>query len=241
MRFISVGLAAFLLLGCASTGERVFIDGGHSTLMESREQNEPSVGQTSSISPGDPILASFDITVRPAIVLRQELKHDGKYNGFVNSYKITPGVLPLVGRNGKGRFFGADGKVRQKVPASNTDTFVRGGIFIPDRADEQHAIFIDNYSTAIEPITFKPDYDFTELTSIEDGDFRQELVFTGRVGTVINLEYREFSGGLARPAFSQTVTFDIANDKVIGFKGAMFEVINVSNSSLEYRVLKHFR
>ncbi|WP_126775138.1 hypothetical protein [Pseudidiomarina sediminum] len=241
MKNYLVYLGALLLVGCASTGEKIVIDRNSQYLTSNQQQNNPAISKVSSISPGDPVLESFDVTVRPAIELKEAVKFDGTYNGFVNSYEISPSVLPLVGQNRTGRFFGADNKVRQKVSASNTDIFVDGGIFVPNNPDMQHGLFIDNYSTALELLPFVPTYSFTDIETTERGDFRQEFIFTGRAGTLVNFEYREYIGGLARPAFTQSVSFDIKDDKLIGFKGAMFEVIDVSNASLTYKVMKHFR
>lgn len=69
------------------------------------------------------------------------------------------------------------------------------------------------------------------------GEFRRELIYTGTSGGAVNLEYREYSDNLARPAFTQAVSYEIGDDPVIGFRGARVEVLTASNTSIRYRVL----
>lgn len=69
-------------------------------------------------------------------------------------------------------------------------------------------------------------------------DFRQELVYTGVSKGTVTLTYREFKGDFARPAFSQTLTYDLADGNEIGFKGARFRIDAATNLSIKYTVLK---
>lgn len=75
---------------------------------------------------------------------------------------------------------------------------------------------------------------------VEPGNFRQELVYQGRVGNELRISYREFSGEMARPAFTQELTFDVNGGAVIGAKGARLEVLGATNTSIRYRVLQGF-
>lgn len=67
--------------------------------------------------------------------------------------------------------------------------------------------------------------------------FRRELVYTGRAGGTLSLLYREFSGDMARPAFTQALQYDISADPVIGYQGARFRVISADNTGITYEVL----
>lgn len=68
--------------------------------------------------------------------------------------------------------------------------------------------------------------------------FKRELIYGGLSGNTISISYREFVDGTARPAFTQDIKYDLGESKVIGFRGARFEVIKASNVSLRYKVLK---
>lgn len=58
-----------------------------------------------------------------------------------------------------------------------------------------------------------------ECSTILNDPPSRELVFTGVSRGVVSLEYREFAGRLARPAFTQTATYDLADGSTIGFRG----------------------
>lgn len=82
-----------------------------------------------------------------------------------------------------------------------------------------------------------------ERTTHEDwqsDSFRRELVYNGRSGATIKLLYREFSEERIRPAFTQEVTYDLAQGETIGFKGARFQVLDADNIRIKYVVLHHF-
>jgi hypothetical protein len=70
--------------------------------------------------------------------------------------------------------------------------------------------------------------------------FQQTLIYSGRVGDKINIGYREFSKDIARPAFNNDVEYDLSTSKVIGYKGALIEVIKADNSSITYKLIRNF-
>ena len=69
---------------------------------------------------------------------------------------------------------------------------------------------------------------------------KRELLYDGKSGTTLHLSYREFVKDMARPAFTQELSYDIRDDRIIGFKGARFEVIDANNRSIRYKVLSGF-
>jgi len=52
--------------------------------------------------------------------------------------------------------------------------------------------------------------------------------------------YREFSNNLARPAFNNTVEYDLTDSKIIGYRGARIEVIEATNEFRKYKVIQNF-
>ena len=78
-------------------------------------------------------------------------------------------------------------------------------------------------------------------TSTTKDSFQQTLLFNGKIGNRVILAYREFQDGYARPAFSNTVEFDITESKIVGYKGARIEVINATGTEMTYRVLTGFQ
>ena len=71
-------------------------------------------------------------------------------------------------------------------------------------------------------------------------NFRQELIYNGKVGNAVRFLYRELSGGYLRDAFTQEIQYDLSEGSEIGFKGARLKVLNATNRSITYEVSKHF-
>lgn len=74
--------------------------------------------------------------------------------------------------------------------------------------------------------TYSPDY------------VRKELVYSGISGTVIEIAYREFRGGLAAPAFYQGVKYDLAESRTVTFQQFQIEVLSATNQGLTCKLLR---
>ncbi|OEZ64157.1 hypothetical protein [Duganella sp. HH105] len=70
--------------------------------------------------------------------------------------------------------------------------------------------------------------------------FQQTLIYNGKIGNKITLGYREFSGNVARPAFSNEVSYDLSESSVLGYKGARIEVIKATNTEVTYKIVSGF-
>lgn len=73
-----------------------------------------------------------------------------------------------------------------------------------------------------------------------NNSFQQTLIYSGRIGSKINLGYREFSNSTARPSFNNNVEYDLNSSKIIGYKGARIEIIEATNVLIKYRVIRNF-
>lgn len=73
--------------------------------------------------------------------------------------------------------------------------------------------------------------------------YRQELIYQGRVGNSISLLYREYSGDLARPAYSQTVTYEVntSAETKASFRGLNITIYGANNSGVEFSVSGQIR
>lgn len=77
-------------------------------------------------------------------------------------------------------------------------------------------------------------------TMVTPDTFQQTLIYNGKVGQKIDIGYREFSGDLARPAFSNNVEYDLNDSNVIGYKGARLKILKANNQSITYKVISNF-
>ncbi|MBY8962343.1 hypothetical protein KJK34_06235 [Flavobacterium sp. D11R37] len=70
--------------------------------------------------------------------------------------------------------------------------------------------------------------------------FRNEIVYSGKSGNTIKFMYREYIDDLARPSFYQELQYDLTENNIIGFRGSRIEILKVTNTQIEYRIIKHF-
>jgi len=82
---------------------------------------------------------------------------------------------------------------------------------------------------------------FTDLISTCDNCYRQEFIYSGRIGNTVKFEYREFIGDLARPSFFQNLEYDISDSNIIGFKGLRLKIIKTTNTSINFEILESFK
>lgn len=76
-------------------------------------------------------------------------------------------------------------------------------------------------------------------SATSDDARRQELVFSGRSGSQLFLQYVEVRGDAAS-AQRRDVRFDIADDPVVGIEGARIEILELNSMLVRYRVLSGF-
>lgn len=80
----------------------------------------------------------------------------------------------------------------------------------------------------------------SQCVTLAPNSLTRQIAFTGVSRGSVSIEYREFAGDLARPAFTQSATYDLADGSVIGFRGARIEVVSADNTGVRYRVLEPF-
>ncbi len=71
-------------------------------------------------------------------------------------------------------------------------------------------------------------------------NFRQVLIYNGRVGNYVKFLYREYKHNLSRPAFTQEIQYDITESNEIGFKGVRLIIVEATNREISYKVIKPF-
>lgn len=92
------------------------------------------------------------------------------------------------------------------------------------------------------PLPHKVGYSMTEKdTTVESkGAFRVDFLYQGYARGVLKFSYREFRDGIARPAFTQELTYETESDgtAVIGFKGMRIKVVKATNQNITYVIEK---
>ena len=76
---------------------------------------------------------------------------------------------------------------------------------------------------------------------VNENNFRQEFIYSGRNDGELFFLYREFSGDMIRPAFSQNVTYAVTGPgTMVAFRNLTLEVIEATNLDITYKVLSPF-
>lgn len=146
---------------------------------------------------------------------------------------ILPGELELIATRPEGEYYqGAAtySMLGQAVPASD-----RAGVFVPSDKTKPAVIyhFALGYHYGTRPVTFTS----KEIVRFTSESFRRELIYSGVSQNTVTVVYREFKDNLARPAFTQELKYDLGQSRVIGYKGARFEVLDAGNTAITYKVL----
>jgi hypothetical protein len=201
---------------------------------ELRTISEPAVGKEAEVEVGQTMVAAYVVRRLPAIQLKTVVS--GKAFGF--RVEVSPGLLPLQGHNSDGDFY-------QQPSGIGLTTFGvaqsdgRGGVFVPRQHEAKPELYW-SFSTGAGNMAETQDLVFEPAFSDEaDGSsVQRQLVYSGISKGVISILYREFVDDVARPAFSQALTYDLADGDEIGYRGARFKVIKANNTGIRYLVLK---
>jgi hypothetical protein len=73
--------------------------------------------------------------------------------------------------------------------------------------------------------------------------FKGEIVYQGAASGTLRLGYREYADDMARPAFFQDATYELASDgqTEVRFKGALIRVFAADNSAIRFEVVEPFK
>lgn len=75
---------------------------------------------------------------------------------------------------------------------------------------------------------------------IREDKLQRHIEYVGKSRDVLTFIYSEFIGGMARGAFTREFRIDISEGNIGAFKGAVFEVIEATNATITYKVIRHF-
>lgn len=201
--------------------------------------SRPSLNEEATAALGDQMLLQGTATMTDGVYLPQQ----NNIMGFV----LSPGFYPKTGEE--------DGQVftsfqNQKSGGDLGYVSLQGGIigqaFLPrsirfEREKQQTCVIAPNgYGMNRPTCDTEFPYQFTSRPVVSANDFQQTLIYSGRVGDRIRISYREFSGNMARSAFTNEAEYDLTKSSIIAYKGARIEVLDADNEKIRYRVLANF-
>lgn len=193
--------------------------------------SRPPLGTVSTVGVGEQMLEQGRFIGRNALQLDKEIRI-----GALGAYTFTPGHFVQVGGTGSTGFYNVStnrgsGRVEESILA---DPFQ----VIEYNKDTRQICGVTTFN--LKSCVNAPDARLITVNTIDDRAFQQTLIYSGRVGNKINIGYREFSGNVARPAFNNDVEYDLSESKFIGYRGAELELLEATNRSITYRVIRNF-
>lgn len=224
-----------LLLGIAALAGCVATPPQHNYRPESRIISVPSINQPQEVRVGEEMLKTTKAMAGDAIFVPKEM--------VVSMYTITPGYFRKVGQTEAGEFFfpggGAeDGRIVQQGIAD-----VPQALAIRAKDGVLCVLTVFNFMACNRPqaaVTFPSAEGFERRVRAEPGPgSSQALIFNGRQGGTLRLLYRASGTDLAVP-MSTPVDHDLTASTVIEYRGARLEVLDASDRSIRYRVLRYF-
>jgi hypothetical protein len=183
---------------------------------------------------GQPIMMLERYYRAPAIRLESLVK-TGSIVG--NKMILPPGVYTLVAENDKGRYYQSRLGVTLQAFGIRTQ-WEKGGILLPAEGGPPRAYWENTYGMRASGPTEGASVLDAGAEDLGPDGFRVQLLYSGVSKGTVALSYREFMRDLARPAFSQELTYDLADGDEIGFRGARLKVLKATNVSIKYIVIK---
>lgn len=192
--------------------------------------SEPPLGTVNTSQVGDPILQQGRYREAEAI----HVEHTTSAGW---AYTLSPGYYVKQGDDDSGEYYlpgggNEAGRVEKAFIADPWESVMarkRDGVLC--------VITVFNVAVCGDDTSFE----HKKLALYGHDSFQQTLIYSGRVGSKINIGYREFSDNMARPAFNNDVEYDLSESSTIGYKGAQIEVLEATNQFIRYKVIKNFK
>lgn len=221
---LKLSLAALsILVGCASSPQSSYIPTKH-------QLSFPPIGEIIQVELGEEMMVQGFRTSWDGVELKEKVSV-----GLTGAYSFTAGEYREIGKSKQGTFYEptTGRRAGRVIVSALADPFQY--IMIKNDGQFCGVSVFDLYSC-----TRKAVYEEKDVGDIGLESFQQTLIYSGRVGDTIRVTYREFSGGLARPAFANDVEYDLRESMLIGYQGAEIEVIDATNRHIQYILRKDF-
>lgn len=196
----------------------------------------PEIGVETKASLGDKLLE------QGSRMLTDGIQIDVANN--IRGYKFSPGFYPKIGEDSKYTFHSY--QVGQSFTGMGVLLPSRDPLGLPlsmpesIRASKSKQELCLPLALGAKACDTETRYLATKRPVVTQNSFQQILIYNGRVGDQIKIAYREFSGDLARPAFSNEVQYDLSKSNEITYKGAKIRVVDAGNDGITYVVLSNF-
>ncbi len=192
--------------------------------LDIQQISEPEIGVPVTVSVGEQMVRQGTIAEEKVLIV-----HEKAGGGF---YTVPAGEYLHVGYDEKDNFYDKGGITKAAIADPPSAIAVEKG-----QTSRLRVVTVYSYAPESYEASFA---EGTRLSKRHDS-FQQTLIYSGRIGSKVNISYREFSNNTARPAFNNDVEYDLDSSKVIGYKGARLEILDANNSSITFKLISNFK
>ena len=197
----------------------------------------PAIGQTRTAEVGETLIWKAKQTAIPAVDIEQPVTFPAENLGKHFVITLLPGRYVEQGKDTLGTYY--EGKQGSLLADGQPVTAAKTGIYVVDTDPRKTEVYV--LPPNLRPLSYPKDgIPFTKSSHLRQDElsFKRELVYSGVSKNVVFILYREFKNDFARPAFSQELKYDLSEDRLIGYRGARFEVISATNQGITYKTIK---
>lgn len=203
----------------------------------------PLLGEASEAEVGQSMISAVRAEVmRVGITVLEDFEGKGRLLGISYTVHIPAGDLKFEGANNRDGtiFLSPTGWLKYSTEPRPRKSMEVGVIFPPAEGDFPRAFFRSGDGGLLSKTILADELRYKTAKCLRLGNtgFRRELVYGGVSQGTVSISYREFSGNLARPAFTQELKYDLKEGREIGYRGARFEILEATNVAVKFRVLR---
>jgi hypothetical protein len=215
----------------------------------------PSLGKSTTVAIGASMIQKAKVMTYDGIELVERLTVRGNGITSAGRFELHPGEFAAASEGGKWTYFESTDIDSVEFYALGTRADVlkakRNGVEerIPLGTDgiRRHlesgrleAYHISGSLLNRVPLPEDVTVEDTKVTKLDSLGFQRELIYNGKSGDTIRVLYREFQNDLVRPAFTQELSYDLADSDTIGFQEVRIRVMEANNTSITFEVLQGF-
>ena len=142
-------------------------------------------------------------------------------------------ILPLIFEDNNRDYYGLKDEryaTFKGISITKRDSIIQAFEYVLDGLNTTNFTYVEDFT-----------FDYTKTPDADCSDcFKQEFVYNGKNGNNLKFLYREYVNNMMRASFNQEINYNLDEGNIVGFKGLRIEVIETSNTSITYKVIKGF-
>ncbi len=240
-KFASFCLVFFLVSSCVDLANGINFE--YVYLQEQKIISSPELGSTSTRRLGDTFLSKEIVTSGPAYQLEKGARI-GKVrtDDIITNMKLRGTTEEFIWGDSVDGFISRRWHDEDLLCASTAAPAQLGYICKDINTGKFVLAFWNLYTNQLSHVRDIEEGKVKEIEKVvvSPTNFKQELIYNGRVGDGLKFIYREFAEDLARPSFTQSIQYDLSKSNFIGFKNGELEIIEATNTEISYTVRRNF-